>query len=195
MSTSSLMPFWRVISIDLNRYGDGVLFRSFCKHYILTPGFKYTFWFRLSAYLKQKNLIWRGAYYVSRFFLYRCGIKYGISIPFNTRIGFGLYVGHYGGIIINEKVVLGRDCNINHEVTIGVKYGGKHSGVPIIGDRAYLGPGCKIIGGITLGNDVAVGANAVVVESVPDSSIVVGVPAKIISFRGSSDYVVRTGMM
>ena len=94
--------------------------------------------------------------------------------------------------MVNDKVVIGDDCNINHEVTIGVKYGGKSPGVPTIGDRIYLGPGCKVIGGISLGNDVAVGANSVVVESVPDFGVAAGVPAKVISFKGSSEYVVNT---
>ena len=95
--------------------------------------------------------------------------------------------------MVNSDALIGRDCNLNHEVTIGVKYGGKNSGVPVIGDRAYLGPGCKVIGGIYLGNDVAVGANAVVVESAPDSAVVIGVPARVVSLRGSSNYVVNTG--
>ena len=94
--------------------------------------------------------------------------------------------------MVNGDVLIGRDCNINHEVTIGVKYGGKNPGVAVIGDRVYLGPGCKVIGGVRLGNDVAVGANAVVVESVPDSGVAAGVPAKVISFKGSKDYVVNT---
>jgi serine O-acetyltransferase len=119
-------------------------------------------------------------------------VKYGISIPYNTHIGPGLYIGHHGGIVINDKVVIGRDCNINHEVTIGVKYGGRNPGVPAIGDRVYLGPGSKVIGGICLGNDVAVGANSVVVDPVPDFSVVAGIPARVISSKGSSDYVVNT---
>ena len=94
--------------------------------------------------------------------------------------------------MINSEVVVGRDCNINHEVTIGAKYGGKNPGIPVVGDRVYLGPGCKVIGGIRLGNDVAVGANSVVVASVQDFGIVAGVPARMISSRGSSDYVVNT---
>ena len=94
--------------------------------------------------------------------------------------------------MVNHDVVIGRDCNINHQVTIGAKYGGKTPGVPVIGDRVYLGPGCKVIGGICLGNDVAVGANSVVVESVPDSGVAAGVPAKVISIKGSSEYVVNT---
>ena len=119
-------------------------------------------------------------------------MKYGISIPYNTRIGPGLYIGHHGGIVINYDVVIGEDCNLNHEVTIGAKYGGKTPGIPVIGDRVYLGPGCKVIGGIRLGNGVAVGANSVVIDSVPDFGVVAGVPAKVISVKGSSDYVVNT---
>ena len=85
------------------------------------------------------------------------------------------------------------DCNVNHGVTLGMKYGGKSPGVPVIGDRVYLGPGSVVIGGITLGNDVAVGANSVVVDSVPDCGVVAGVPARLVSERGSREYVVNTG--
>jgi len=147
---------------------------------------------RLAKHLRNKNWIWRPLYYLSRSILYRYSVKYGISIPYNTCIGPGLYIGHYGGIMVNSEVVIGRDCNINHEVTIGAKYGGRNPGIPVVGDRVYLGPGCKVIGGIGLGNDVAVGANSVVVDSVPDFGVVAGVPARMISSRGSSDYVVNT---
>lgn len=186
------MLFWSVVGADLHRYGQGVSIKSFVKQYFLSPGFKYSFWMRLSSHLRSKGLIWRPAYYLSRAILHHYKVKYGISIPHNTCIGRGPYIGHHGGIVVNSEVVIGRDCNINHEVTIGVKYGGRNPGFPAIGDRAYLGPGCKVIGGICLGNDVAVGANSVVVNSVPDFSVVAGVPAKIISSRGSSDYVVNT---
>ena len=192
MSSPHTVHFWSVVGADLHRYGYGVSIRSFVKRYFLAPGFKYSFWMRLANHLRQKSLIWRPGYYLCRAILHRCSVRYGISIPYNTRIGPGLYIGHYGGIVVNDSVVIGEDCNINHEVTIGVKYGGRNPGVPAIGDRVYLGPGCKVIGGICLGNDVAVGANSVVVESVPDSGVAAGVPAKVISLKGSSDYVVNT---
>lgn len=94
--------------------------------------------------------------------------------------------------MVNDMAIIGRDCNINHEVTIGVKYGGRHPGVPVIGERVFLAPGCKVIGGILLGDDVSVGANSVVVESIPKSGVAVGIPAEVISLKGSSDYVVNT---
>jgi len=187
------MLFRNVVGADLYRYGCGVSIGSFAKQYFLVPGFKYSFWMRLANYLQSKGGIWRPLYYVSRAILNHYSLKYGISIPYNTCIGPGLYIGHYGGIVVNSEVVIGRDCNINHEVTIGAKFGGKNPGIPVVGDRVYLGPGCKVIGGIRLGNDVAVGANSVVVDSIPNLGVVAGVPAKLISSsRGSSDYVVNT---
>jgi len=192
MSEQCPVRFWSVVGADLNRYGHGVSIKSFVKQYFLAPGFKYSFWMRLANHLRQKNLIWRLGYYLCRAILHRYSIRYGISIPYNTRIGPGLHISHYVGIVIDDQVVIGRDCNINHEVTIGAKYGGKNPGIPVIEDRVYLGPGCKVIGGIRLGNDVAVGANSVVVDSVPNFGVVAGAPAKIISSRGSSDYVVNT---
>ncbi|MBS0168629.1 MAG: hypothetical protein JSR29_21335 [Nitrospira sp.] len=192
MSEQYQVRFWSVVGADLHRYGHGVSIKSFVRQYFLTPGFKYTFWMRLTLHLRHKKIIWRPGYYLCRVVLHHHSLKYGISISYNTCIGPGLYIGHYGGIVVNSEVVIGRDCNINHEVTIGAKYGGKNPGIPVVGDRVYLGPGCKVIGGICLGNDVAVGANSVVVDSVQDFGVVAGVPAKMISSRGSSDYVVNT---
>lgn len=192
MSEQCLVRFWSVVRADLHRYGHGVSIRSFIKQYFLAPGFKYSFWMRLTSHLREESLIWRPGYYLCRAILHCYGIRYGMAIPYNTRIGPGLHISHYVGIVIDNQVVIGRDCNINHEVTIGAKYGGKYPGIPVIGDRVYLGPGCKVIGGICLGNDVAVGANSVVVDSVQDFGVVAGAPAKIISSRGSSDYVVNT---
>ncbi len=194
MSAHLSKSFLHIISVDLYRYGSGISIGSFFKHYFSTPGFRYTFWLRLAACLSQARFIWRPVHYLCRAILYHYSLKYGISIPYNTKIGLGLYIGHHGGIVINHKTVIGRDCNLNHGVTIGEKFGGKNPGTPIIGDRTYLGPGCKIIGRIRLGDDAAVGANAVVLDSVPDSGVVTGVPAKVISFKGSVNYVVNTGL-
>lgn len=185
--------FRREVCADLYRYGSGVSVRALVKHYWTTPGFTYTFWMRLANHLRQRSLIWRPWYYLSRVMLRWQSRKYGISIPYNARIGPGLYIGHFGGIVLSDKVVVGRDCNINHGVTIGEKFGGKNPGVPVIGDRVFFGPGCVVIGGISVGNDAAIGANAVVVESVEASTVVAGVPARVVSSRGSSVYVINTG--
>lgn len=70
---------------------------------------------------------------------------YGISIPYNTRIGSGLYIGHFGGIVVNSEAVIGKNCNIHHGVTIGQANRGDKKGYPVIGDRVFIGPGAVVI--------------------------------------------------
>jgi serine O-acetyltransferase len=124
---------------------------------------------------------------LGRLWLRRQRLRLGINIPATTRVGPGLLIGHPGGIVVNAATVLGRDCNVSHNVTIGVSRG-KRSGVPRIGDRVYFGPGAVVFGDITIGNDVAIGANAVVTTDVPDGMTAVGSPCRIIG-GGSGDYI------
>lgn len=90
-------------------------------------------------------------------------------------IGPGLFIQHGFATIVAARRV-GEGCWINQQVTIGFE--GVKS--PWIGDRVRIAAGAKIIGGVTVGNDVTVGANAVVVKDVPDGCTVVGVPARIV---------------
>jgi serine O-acetyltransferase len=62
-------------------------------------------------------------------------------------------------------------------------------GYPILGDNVYIGPGAKIIGGIKIGNNVAIGANCVVTKNIPDNSVVVGIPGRVISQDGVTGYI------
>lgn len=117
-------------------------------------------------------------------------ITTGIDIPNQVEIGKGLYIGHFGGIFINSDVKIGEYCNLSQGVTIGSGGRGENSGCPTIGDRVFIGPGAKIFGPITIGNDVAIGANAVVTKDLPDQAVAVGIPAKIISYKGSKDFIV-----
>lgn len=185
-------PLGRTVGADLRRYGDGISAAALVRHFVRTPGFRYTFWLRLAVALRRRGAAWRSAHYACRFALHRCGTRFGISIPYDTNVGPGLYIGHWGGIVVHPLAVIGRDCNLNHGVTIGAKYGGRSPGIPVLGDRVYLGPGCTVIGAIRVGDDAAVGANSVVLASVPDHGIVAGVPARLVSLRGSGDYVVHT---
>jgi serine O-acetyltransferase len=94
-------------------------------------------------------------------------ILWGIDILRSARIGPGFYIGHFSGIFVSAKAVIGRNCFISQGVTIGVGGSGDKRGVPVLGDNVYLGAGCKLFGRITLGDDVKVGANAVVHRSLP----------------------------
>ncbi len=114
----------------------------------------------------------------------------GIHIPLEVEIGWGFYIGHAGGIVVHPDAVIGANCNISQGVTIGEGGRAEARGVPRIGDRVYIAPGAKVFGKITIGNDVAIGANAVVNKDVPDSAVVGGVPAKIISMKGSAGLII-----
>jgi serine O-acetyltransferase len=102
------------------------------------------------------------------------GIKLGFSIPPNV-FGPGLSIAHWGTIVVNDRVTVGARCRLHPGTVLGVK----DEQVPTIGDDCYLGPGCKIIGGVVLGDDVRVGANAVVTHSFPSGVTLVGVPARV----------------
>ncbi len=131
-------------------------------------------------------------YPFARFFLSRLTYKLGIFIPATTKIGSGFYIGHFGGIVVNKQSIIGKNCNISQGVTLGKANRGKNKGYPRLGDNIYIGPGAKIVGAVKIGNNVAIGANCVVTKDIPDNSVVVGVPGKVISQGGSKDYVNRT---
>lgn len=113
----------------------------------------------------------------------------GISIPASAQIGHSFYIGHFGGIILNAQTVIGNNCNISQGVTIGISGLEEHRGVPVIGDDVYIGANAVIAGKISVGNHVLVGACSLVNTTVPDFSVVLGVPAIIISQKGSNGYI------
>jgi serine O-acetyltransferase len=113
----------------------------------------------------------------------------GVQIGATARVGPGLYVGHFGCIVVSAGAVLGARCNISQGVTIGAGGRGAKRGAPILGDRVYVAAGAKIIGPIVVGSDSAIGANAVVVKDVEAGVTVGGVPARVISRTGSQDFI------
>ena len=110
-------------------------------------------------------------------------ITTGIMLPPSVDAGEGLYIGHFGGVIINGGSIIGKKCKISHGVTIGTKGAGKGLGVPIIGDNVYIGAGAKVLGNIRVYDNAIIGANAVVIKNVQKNSIVGGVPAKTIGYN------------
>jgi serine O-acetyltransferase len=113
----------------------------------------------------------------------------GISIPPDCQIGPGLYIGHFGQIILNPDVVMGRNCNLSQGVTLGLARRGETIGSPRLGDCVYLAPGAKVIGPIHLADGTAVGANAVVTRDSELNAVVVGIPARTISDKGSRQFI------
>jgi serine O-acetyltransferase len=103
----------------------------------------------------------------------------GIELPCEAKVGKRFTIEHFGGIIVSGDAVFGDDVIIRNGVTVGLRHTGKR-GSPIIGNRVDIGAGAKLLGSIQIGDDVAIGANAVVITNVPSNSIAVGVPARII---------------
>lgn len=174
---------------DLFRYGGVSGLRNFLVNYFLAPGFRYSFWLRVCNYCSKHPVLKHGTFQFVLLVLLRCSYKFGISIPYHTEIGQGLYIGHFGGIVVNGYARIGKNCNLSHGVTLGQANRGKRKGYPIIGDNVYIGPGAKIVGAVRVGNCAAVGANCVVTDDVPENGVVVGVPGKIVSHAGSVGYV------
>jgi len=119
--------------------------------------------------------------------LRRYSYKYGIQIPVNTSIGEGFYIGHFGTIVINSRAVIGNNCNIAHNVTIGMSYRGDKTGTPTIGDHVWIGTGAVIVGKIHIGQNVLIAPLSYVNIDVPSDSIVIGNPAKIITNMNATD--------
>jgi serine O-acetyltransferase len=103
----------------------------------------------------------------------------GIELPCEVKIGRRFTIEHFGGIVVSGDASFGDDVIIRNGVTVGLRHTGVR-GSPIIGNRVDIGAGAKLLGPIQIGDDVAIGANAVVIKDVPANSIAVGVPARII---------------
>jgi len=116
-------------------------------------------------------------------------ITTGISIPASAKIGHSFYIGHFGGIILNSDTVIGSNCNISQGVTIGVSGLSEKRGVPVIGNNVYIGANAVLVGKINIGNNCIIGACSLVTRDLPDNAVALGVPAEIISYKGSGGYI------
>ena len=132
--------------------------------------FTYSFWLRLAN--TNIFLIRLTAKIMHR----RLSRKYGIQISPKMKLGYGFYIGHGVSIVINSGTIIGNNCNISQNLTIGTN----HETPAIIGDNVYIGPGVCIVENVIIGNNVVIAANAVVTNDIPDFSVVAGCPAKII---------------
>jgi len=162
--------------------------------YLGMPGFQFSCWLRIAQWLRNggrdnrgffRNILFRIAQVKAR----RLGYRFGFDIPVSCKLGHGLKLGHFGGTVFQGEVELGDNCLISHGVTIGRNPRGKRKGTPVLGDRVYVGAGAVIAGGIQIGNDVLIAPNAFVNFDVPDGSVVVGNPGRVVSQGGVDGYI------
>ena len=110
---------------------------------------------------------------------HRLATRLGFSIPKNV-FGPGMCIVHYGTIVVNPAAHIGSNCRIHPSTSIG-----DYNGVPTLGDNVYVGPGAKLFGNITIGDNVAIGANSVVNNSFGSNITIAGVPAREINSIGA----------
>lgn len=179
------------IKSDIYRYAGRISFLTALRCYLRIPAVRFLFWHRIANFTRLHNRI---LYFFVWFIHRRLTIKYGFDIPAETQIGKGFYIGHFGGIVVSARAVIGSNVNISQGVTIGKSSRGRKKGYPVIKDGVYIAPGAVIIGNIIIGENVAIGANAVVIEDVPDNAVVVGNPALIVSSNGSEGYILNKAL-
>jgi serine O-acetyltransferase len=179
-----------ILYTDLYRY-TGVkndYITNCLKALVYSPGFRLIFFLRKTNKYK-KNIFWGRFYWFLLFLIKR---RYGFHISYKLKIGEGFYIGHSGPNVIAHNATIGKNCNLNHNVTIGQTSRGKFKGAPSIGNYVWMGANSIIIGSITIGNNVLVAPGAYINFNVPDNSIVIGNPGKIISKKNAtSGYINR----
>ncbi len=118
----------------------------------------------------------------------------GISLSPEGFVGEGLYIGHFGPVIVSPSTRIGSNCNLSQGVTLGFGGRGDRGGHPTIGNRVYIAANAVVVGKITVGDDAVIGAGAVVTKSVLPRAVIVGNPAQVASYKGSFDFIRYDGM-
>ena len=165
----------RIISGRKNNFSRFVIFPLF-----IDPIGKFLYLLRMVEYYENQHKSYRrfiSFYYKLRF--KRIGLKLGFSIPPNV-FGPGLYIPHYGTIVVNQNAKIGKNCVLHTQVCIA------GNDIKIIGDNAYISTGVVITGLVNLGNDISIASNSLVNKSFNENSILLGgTPAKKLKNRDS----------
>ena len=170
-----------LVRSDYYRYvgTGGSLFRMYFRS-LASSSFALNFWLRMSSYKG-----WLYPYCRARLSL--VAKKYGLQIYPDTKIGYGLYIAHGFGTIVNPTAVIGNNVILSQFTTIGSNDGLS----AVIGDNVYIGPSVCIVENVSIGSNATIGAGAVVVKDVPRNSTVAGVPAKVISEKEPGRYILN----
>lgn len=191
---TALTPkLWQILRADLYRYSGRTDKRALFGAYLRIPGFRFTYYLRKVSYYSTKKrslAIICYIYYRIMFNHYR--FHYGFDISPTTRIGPGLYIGHFGGVVVSPDAILGSDINIAQGVTIGAASRGPRTGAPTLEDRVWVGANAIIVGKVTIGREALIAPGAYVNFDVPPQAVVLGNPGQIVSHSGSRGYVNRT---
>lgn len=170
------MGFWSDVRKDYEAvFRNDPAARNGFEVILAYPGFHAIFFHRINHMLWKLELP-----FFPRLFSHIARFLTGIEIHPAAKIGTGFFIDHGMGVVIGETSEIGRDCLLYQGVTLGGTGKEKGKRHPTLGNHVVVGTGAKILGAITIGDHAKIGANAVVLNPVPDHSIVVGVPGKVI---------------
>lgn len=166
-------PFWRVV----------------LESFLFKPGFQAVFLYRVAHQLYRWKLIW-AAWAISRLAQFLTGAE----LEFNLIAGPGLFIAHPGGLVVGRGTVLGAKVTLFQNVTFGASGWGPTviGSFPQVEDNVFVFAGAKVIGGVSVGNDVIIGANAVVRTDVPDGALVSAV-SEVVADKGAA-IIAKWGM-
>ena len=140
---------------------------------LLYQGFHALVFHRIAHFLYNYKM-----FFMARFISQFARFITGIEIHPGAKIGKRLFIDHGNGIVIGETAIIGNNCTIYHQVTLGGRGKDKFKRHPSIGNNVLIGAGAKILGPIKIGDNVKIGAGAVVLHEVKNNTTVVGIPAK-----------------
>lgn len=170
----------RLIGLEMGGGGNSIL--SIIKNVFggRNTSLQFLFWWRLCS---VDSKIVRCLAKLQRVRLAR---KYGLQIPETCLIGAGLEIPHAMSVVVHYNAKIGRNCTIHQFITIG---GDGKGNAPIRGDNCFIGAGVMIVDRVVIGNNVTIGANAVVTKNIPDNATIGGVPAKVLHYNHPAKYI------
>ncbi len=177
-----------IIKSDLYRYDGSTSRKLLIFNLIFSTGFRYSYCLRKcaeAARFKKKGF--GVAYLFWGFILWKIGLKYHIHISPRTKIGDGLFIVYGENITITGDAIIGKNLTIHHGAVIGSTPRGKRRGAPSIGDNVFIGAYAVIVGKVYVGNNVLIAPLTHVNFDVPDNAVVAGNRGKIISFSGTEE--------
>ena len=174
------MNTFELLKSDLFRQAGNVSIGKFILFFLINHGYRFLVYFRL---VQSGSLILK----VFRIPLYLTKKKYGIEISLSAKIGSGLNLQHPFNITLNSKCILGNNVTIYKNATIGSEMRGERKGVPTIGNNVYIGLNSVIVGSVTIGDNVLIAPNAFVNFDVPANAIVLPGRAIIIKKENATD--------
>ena len=166
----------KYIKSDLFRYYGKYDVPTFIKALVINKSFRVQYTCRLcrnKGFVKYFGLL--------LYFIFRGGNR----IPSSVKIGYGLYIGHGGPVVINPTAIIGNNVNLSQFTTIGSNEGKAAT----IGDNVYIGPNVCVVEDVVIGNNVTIGAGSVVTKSIPDNATAVGNYAKVINYNNPARYI------